>query len=312
MKRYPAICLALSLSIAPGFGQTNRPAGPVAEGPASSVAAEPKPWENIVLVGASVTAGFTASEPLGGTNSQRLSLDRYIEAALLMPHQPMQNLASALFFTQPEAWGRQQIFQAVKAKPTLIVGLDFLFWFCYGARLTDEQRLELFEKGLRLLDTVPCPVLVGDIPDASVSVRGGMLSADQVPNARVMRSVNERLSAWAAGHPRVMVLPLSRFLGTALANQSLALHRFTLAAGETSILLQQDLLHPSPPGCSVLALEILDLVAKKSVPCWPEGQVLWNPYQIYRRAFKSAQRAEQQLQQADGQGAAPHGVPEDR
>ncbi len=30
-----------------------------------------------------------------------------------------------------------------KADPTLIVGIDYLFWFCYGAGYTDAQRLDV-------------------------------------------------------------------------------------------------------------------------------------------------------------------------
>ena len=35
-------------------------------------------WQKIVLVGASASAGFTVSEPLGGTNTARLRLSRYV------------------------------------------------------------------------------------------------------------------------------------------------------------------------------------------------------------------------------------------
>src|SRR5688572_1364946 len=86
------------------------------------------PWERVVMVGASVSAGFTASEPLGGPSTPQYRLSRYVDAALLVPHEPVQNLANTLFFIQPELLGRQQIDAALKARPTLVLGVDFLFW----------------------------------------------------------------------------------------------------------------------------------------------------------------------------------------
>ena len=74
----------------------------------------------------------------------------------MAPHEPVQNFGDRLFFVQPEAAGRYQIEQALKAKPTLLVGIDFLFWFCYGDGSTDKDRLQRFEKGLKLLESVEC------------------------------------------------------------------------------------------------------------------------------------------------------------
>src|ERR1044072_9165276 len=90
------------------------------------------PFSRIVLVGPSASAGFTESEPLGGQKTQQFSLSRYLDSALLVAHEPVQNLANIMFFLQPEAAGRYQIDQALQARPTLVIGIDFLFWHCYG------------------------------------------------------------------------------------------------------------------------------------------------------------------------------------
>src|SRR3989442_23267 len=147
-------------------GETDKPPTPASapSAPADSAAAKP-PWGRIVMVGASASAGFTESEPLGGPKTLRYRLSGYLDAALLVAHEPVQNLANAMFFIQPEAAGRYQIDQAIKASPTLVVGIDFLFWFCYGEGPTDKDRLQRFEKGLKLLETVLCPLVLGDIPD---------------------------------------------------------------------------------------------------------------------------------------------------
>src|SRR5205823_5910130 len=111
---------------------------------ADSVAAKP-PWGRIVMIGASATAGFTESEPLGGPTTPQYRLSRYVDAALLAPHEPVQTLAHTMFFMDAEATGRDQIDRALKARPTLVVGVDFLFWFCYGDGPTEKDRLQRFE-----------------------------------------------------------------------------------------------------------------------------------------------------------------------
>src|SRR6185503_8007612 len=209
------------------------------------------PWSRIVMVGASASAGFTESEPLGGPKTPQYRLSCYLEAALRVAHEPVQNLANAMFFIQPEAAGRFQIDQALKAKPTIIVGIDFLFWFCYGEGPAEKDRLQRFQKGLELLDTVHCPLVLGDIPDAS-GASNDMLPAELIPSAETMAAANRRLKQWAATRRTVVVVSLSGFMRAAMANQALTFHGHTEPAGKTRSLLQSDRLHPSPRGCAVL------------------------------------------------------------
>src|SRR6185295_15800664 len=137
------------------------------------------------------------------------------------------------------------------------IGVDFLFWFCYGSGLTDEERRQRFEKGLKLLEPVQCPLIIGDLPDASAAV-GGVLRADELPSAAAMAAANHRLKQWAASRPHVVVVSLSGFMRTVSADQALTIHGQTIPEGKTGLLLQPDKLHPSPPGAAVLALAILD------------------------------------------------------
>ena len=242
------------------------------------------PWERIVMVGASATAGFTMSEPFGGTNTAQYRLNRYVEAALLAPHEPVTNLASALFFLQPEAAGRSQIDLALKLKPTLVVGVDFPFWFCYGDVRTNEGRVQRFEKGLRLLENIPCRLVLGDIPDASAAANG-ILSASQIPSIEVMVAANRRLKEWAAARPQVVVFPLASFMRAAMANQALTVHGNILPAGETRMLLQDDKLHPSASGCAALAVAVLDVVQSKE-PAPSTAGVRWDPKEVFRQVAK--------------------------
>src|SRR5438093_1486310 len=269
-------------------GETNKPPTPASapSAPADSPAAKP-PWGRIVMVGASASAGFTESEPLGGPKTQQYRLSRYLDAALLAAHEPVQNLANSMFFIQPEAAGRYQIDQALKARPTLVVGIDFLFWFCYGEDPTDKDRLQRFEKGLKLLEAVQCPLILGDIPDAS-GASNDMLPADQIPSAETMSAANRRLKQWAATRRQVVIVSLSGFMRTAMADQALTIHGHTVPEGKTRDLLQSDKLHPSAFGSAVLALAILDAF-QPTRPADSAAEVRWNPKEIFRLGLKALQ-----------------------
>ena len=242
------------------------------------------PWQRIILIGASATAGFTESEPFGGTNTAHLSLARYVDAALRASHQPVRNFASALFFLFPDAEGPKEIREAVKVKPTLVVGLDFLFWFCYGDTGGETQRLHHLDEGLKLLDSLPCPLVVGDIPDASAAI-GTMLRAEQVPTAETLAAANKSLRAWAARHQNVVIVHLSNFMRDAMANQAITIHGHTLARGRTRALLQPDKLHPTPMGCAMLALAILDAVQSRNSAA-SEQDVIWDAREVCRLGYE--------------------------
>jgi len=214
-------------------------------------------WARVIVIGASVSSGFTGSEPFGGPNTKQLALDRYLDAALLAPHEPLRNLANAMFFMLPDDMGHTQIRQALTNNPTLVIGVDFLFWYCYGHGETDQERLEHFEKGLKMLESFECPVIVGDLPDASAAVNR-MLSPREIPSSKARAAANRRLKEWAAQHRQVTVVPLADFMRAVMANEALTVHGYAVAGGTTRALLQPDRLHPSRRGCAFLAISILD------------------------------------------------------
>lgn len=242
-----------------------------------------------MLIGASVTAGFTESEPFGGPKTRPLRLNRYVDAALAVPHEPARNFASAFVFLQPESASRKQIDDALKAQPTLVLGLDFLFWFCYGDGNNDEERLQRFNQGLKLLESFKCPLVLGDLPDASAAVNR-QLRPDQVPTPRALAAANRRLRAWAAGRHQVAILPLSSFMRTTLRNQSLRVHRQVLPAGKTLALLQEDRLHPSASGAAFLAVSLLDAFQSTRRGS-PDGEVRWDPDEVFRLGSAAAAHA---------------------
>jgi hypothetical protein len=250
---------------------------------------EQSPWQRIVMIGASVTAGFTSTEPFGGANTPLYDLSRYVDAALRVTHEPVRNLGNAFFFAQPKLMGQQQLTRALTNNPTLVIGLDFLFWFCYGEGSTDAERLQRFDRGLKLLENVECPLIVGDIPDASAAVNG-MLRPEQMPSLKAISTANLRLKNWAAGRRQVVILGLSDFMRDVMANRAITIHDYVLPAGKTRVLIQDDKLHASPPGCAVLALAALDAF-QSTRPGNHADELRRDPKEIFRRVFKSLRPA---------------------
>jgi len=245
------------------------------------------PWSKIIVIGASASGGFVLSEPFGGTNTTKCKLNYYLDAAITAPHAPVKNYGTALLFLSPDAMGAQEIIAATNSRPTLIVAVDFLFWFCYGNAGTDAERARHFETGLKLLERIPCPLVVGDIPDASSATNSGIISPSQVPSETARRAANARLKQWAAARPQVAVVPLAEFMRAVKANAAIKLHIGSLPAGKTRALLQADGLHPNPRGAAVLSLGILDALTK-SQKHFSAAAVDWNPDEVFQRGSKQA------------------------
>ena len=225
----------------------------------SFVSAEDAPaiFRRIVLLGASATSGFEESEPLGGPKTPQYLFANYIEAALTGAHEPVATQASALLFLQTGEIMEKQVAATVAAKPTLVIGLDAMFWFCYGAGMSAEQRTTLFETGLRLLERLDAPLIVGDIPDASKAV-GGILGKAELPESATIAVCNERLKSWAAARKNVTVFPIARVMTAAAASEEVVLAGHTWEAGKSGALIRSDRLHPSRHALAALAIATLD------------------------------------------------------
>ncbi len=247
-----------------------------------SLLAAETPWARVVVIGASASAGFVLSEPFGGTNTDHCKLNHYLDAAIIPPHARVKNLASAMFFLSPDALAVQETEAATNARPTLVVAPDFLFWFCYGAGDGDAERAAHFQAGLKALEKIRCPLLVGDIPDASSATNSGIISAEQVPSETARRAANARLKNWAAAHPQVTIVPLAEFMRATKADAAIKIHGTVLPAGTTRALLQDDGLHPNPRGAAVLSLGILDAYVKAH-PKISAKAIRWNAPEVCRR-----------------------------
>ena len=251
--------------------------------------ADRSPWNRIVIIGASASAGFVLTEPFGGTNTTNCKLRFYLDAAIAAPHPPLRDFSTALMFLNPDGVSQQQMDAVAATKPTLVIAVDFLFWHCYGDGLTDAGRLRRFNDGLKLLEKIPCPLVVGDIPDVSSATNTGIISADQVADAAVRAAANTRLKAWAASRPQVAIVPLAKFMRDVSGNKTVTIHGLVFPAGKTRAFMQDDQLHPTPRGAALLALGILDALVTRD-PEFPARDIRWSPKEVFRLGYQSAQK----------------------
>ncbi len=259
--------------------------------------AEDSHWQRVVVIGASASSGFILSEPFGGTNTDKCRLSPYLDTAIAAPHEPLKNLATPVLFMSPEAIAGQEVEAATNKNPTLVVAVDFLFWFCYGQGHTDADRAARLEYGLKLLERIPCPLVIGDIPDASQATNSGIISVAQVPSETARAAANKRLRAWAATRPDVSVVPLSHFMTAVKTDAAIHGRHVAVPAGKTHLLLQSDQLHPTPSGAALLALGILEIFVERHKDI-SAGVINWDLEDVLRRGEEASMSDRRNLKPA--------------
>lgn len=220
----------------------------------------------VVVVGASLSHGFGLED-----SGAKLTFADVVEASLRAPHEPVRSKTSLLFFASPIPTGKSQVEAAAAEKPTLVVGIDFLFWYGYGIFASEADRLAMLEKGLSELERFECPILVGDFPDVGDAARSpdgtrpGLLAPEQIPAPSTRQKLDERLRAWAAARKNVVVVPLGDLVARRTSGQDLVIHGNRWPAASLGDLVQPDRLHPTLAGSIALWLGSLDaLVAGRN------------------------------------------------
>jgi hypothetical protein len=243
-----AIFLA-SLLVAPWHGPL-----PAADTrPASRPA--PPILQKIFVVGASASAGFqfdrSAPKPLRG----------FVDAMLQFDHVPVQGGSTELFFLTPDRSGAALIDDAESKKATLVIAVDFLFWFGYGLFRNEDDRLVSLNRGLELLEMLDCPVVTSELPDMSAAI-GIMLQKAQVPQKETFAKLNGRIRQWASTRKNVILVDLPSLLDRLRNGEELEIRGNRYEKGSTSKLLQADHLHPTGEGAAILAVMALDAVVR--------------------------------------------------
>jgi hypothetical protein len=243
----------------------------------------------VAVLGASVSDGFGLDEEMGA----RTVFADIVDAALKTTHDAVYNKASAFFFTDPAGTARDAIEAAKKKDPTLVVGIDYLFWFGYGHVPVESDRLARFDKGLASLESFTCTVLVGDLPDMSPALEGEsplthrpMLRREQIPTADSLKKLNDRLTSWSAEHKNVVVVPVAAMLTRLRANDEIALRGNVWPKDAGTRLLQKDLLHPTLEGAIAVWIVAQDCLVRAR-PAFPADAFEWDAKAIWRKVYDS-------------------------
>jgi hypothetical protein len=226
--------------------------------------------------------------------------------------------ASLGFFLDPVAVGDLCLANADLQRPTLVVALDFVFWFGYGEVASEAQRLERLELGLEMLERFECPIVVGDLPDLCSALEGRgpwggpMLFPSQVPAPATLAELNQRLAAWAGARPRVVLVPLASFIERLRRGEVIELRGNRWGEGALAELLQPDRMHPTLAGGAALCVLALDALARARPALALDG-VEWRTAAIAGRARaakaaeREANRARRERRRAQDPGSAPPG-----
>lgn len=281
---------SLFVALAPAARPVQAPAA--AATAAAAASAPVTAVDRLAFLGASLTEGFGVQAEIGAP----VWLGDVVRAALKRETPPPKRTSSLLFFVDPRGVGAKAASEALAADPTLVIALDYLFWFGYGEFDSSAARLASLDFGLAQLEPFRCPVLVGDLPDMRGALAGvpQMLQEKQVPDAAALAALNERLRAWAKAHANVVVFPLAELNETLRAGREFTLRGNTIFASELPELLQKDRLHPTAMGTIVTWIGAADALvrARRDIPAtWFE----WDRQQIYRRLYAAQEPARRQL-----------------
>lgn len=236
------------------------------------------PLDRVAVIGASASSGWGVVlryvDEQDMVTTQTASMRDVIEEVIQVDDATVAGTGSSVFFMNPLPIGKQQINVSQAMQPTLVIALDYLFWYGYGNRDAEGHaiprgdqgqaaRLALLEQGLENLNTFSCPVVVGDFPDVSDAI-GYMLSASQVPSPATLKVLNERVKAWASDRPNVTVIEMSELLQDMRSDDVFKAGRQQFPKGAKSRFMQRDNLHPTLEGLIILVQETSDHLATGS------------------------------------------------
>lgn len=249
--------------------------------------------ERVVLIGASLSDGFGISIELDAW----VHLGDVLSLALGGSAGKIESLSDATLYQRPLVSGKQQIDAALELDPTLVIAVDFPFWFGYGMGRDCTARLARFEACLEELERFKCPLLLGDFPDMTGALKGSspltggrpMLRPDQIPTAACQKKLNQRLLAWAKERKNVHIWPLSRFVSEVTGPGVLEVRGNRYDAARKAQLLQTDLLHPTSRGMVAAAIQVLDHLVEAG---WVnEEQVMWDAEDLHQALMQSTSAA---------------------
>jgi len=253
----------------------------------------------VATLGASTSAGYGLKTELRAETQ----LADILDCALLGEREPTLSLADVALFQDPTKRAKVAVEKALEAEPTLVVAVDFLFWFGYSSSwVRGKDRDAHLEQGLALLDRLKCPLLVGDLPDMSPALEGEgpfggpLIKKHMIPAAQDLTRLNARIRAWADERERVVIVPMAQLMDDLIADEGIVVHGNRWGPDSMQLLLQRDLLHPRVEGSIGLVLMALDQLVNAREDL-SENTVEWSVPAVRERLMhKTAPEREKTLE----------------
>ena len=217
----------------------------------------------VVVTGASVSSGFGVATPpiKGDLGAYPVNMKHIMEGVITSEHEDVKFFGDILFFKNSRANAKAYIEKINDYKPTLVVGVDFLFWFGHGTPPVggdiSQYRLEKLNFALDLLGELKVPIIVGNLPNVRQAI-GKMLSANQVPTSETLEKLNERIHEWGEEHPNVTVVDVFDLSNKLMNDEAITFLGHTWPAGSKSKLLQQDMLHTTFEGTVAASMMVAE------------------------------------------------------
>ncbi len=250
-------------------------------------AVPPPPTTRIATIGASVSAGFGNASELKTKADVPLSV---FLGALLADEKAtaVTGQGDSWFFRDARKLGKRQVDDALDTSPTLVIGVDFLFWYAFGhSKPSDPRRSKGLEDGLAELDRIACPIVIGDLPDVAHALQGKgpfgqpMIRRSMLPRDEERIAMNRRIRAWAEARGDVAIVPLSVMTARMMQGEPMAVRGNEWAVRDPHDALQPDLLHPTSRGAIWIALNIADAATR--LEGVRENTFVWDEVSIQER-----------------------------
>lgn len=256
------------------------------------------------VIGASVSGGFRDGPTFGAEEQgDSVTLHQMLKAwagehARATTHNTVD---MTVMFQAPARIGKAQSEGARKAKPDILLAIDFPFWFAYGHVFSQDEgkaRSELLASGLAMLADFEMPVLIGDLPDMQGAAKR-MLNPRQIPQPELLAKLNEQILTFVKAHPNFRIVPLAATVQTLKVDGA----TLPLASGPLQTapgaLLQEDRLHATRLGMALLGFTIQDMLRET----FPEDHPLHTQKWTFEQ-FVEAAGAEGELEvlRAAGKG----------
>ncbi len=228
---------------------------------------------HLAIIGASISAGL-----FSGT-----SMAQVLEAAIGQPKR-ITDRSATWFYSDPPGYAKRMIRQLQQDRPSIVLALDYLFWFGYGPK-TFGYRKKQIQQALELLDTLKCRVIVGDLPALSASM---LLRQKEIPSTKELQDLNKLIRKWGIRNPRATIFPLAALTRSVQNRQRIEINASPWRFNKQQ-MLQFDGLHLTRNGLIAVTAIVLEEL-KRACPVLDKNTTLTDPTAISARLLKMKKR----------------------